>query len=315
MVIILSESIADKVDKHTHVPKEKFVLKPPFPDAIKIEITGRCNYLCSFCATKRGNRPIGDIDPDFLKRILHEAKSVGVKEIGMFLLGESFLVDELAEYIRYAKEEVGIEYVFITTNGSLATPEKLKGLVAAGLDSIKFSVNAPEREGYKKMHGVDMFDEVVENIKWLSGYLKENGLTKPRTCVSSIFLPDMEKEQEEFEAMITQYVDDFYYLPLYNQAGHIGGVEYTKIVGNPGRKDNMVDPIPCWALFNAAKISWNGWLTACCFDHSREFEIADLNEVSLMEAWHHPKFIEMRREHLDNELGKSPCKKCLGIDE
>jgi len=310
----MEKSIMQKVDKHSHVPKEKLVLHPPFPDAIKIEITGRCNYNCSFCALKKSLRKTGDMDKNFLYRILWEAKSIGVKEIGMFLLGESFLVKELAEYIKYAKEVVGIEYVFITTNGSLCTPDRMIPIIEAGLDSIKFSINAGTRETYKKMHSCDNFDRVVSNVKWLHEYKKDNNIDSLRTCVSSIFMPNEEENIRVFEKEMNKYVDDFYFLPLYNQAGHVGGKEYTKIVGNPGRYENMVPPIPCWALFNAAKITWNGWLTACCFDHDKKFEIADLNRVSLLEAWNNEKFVDMRKEHLNNSFTKkSLCAKCLDI--
>ena len=145
-------------------------------------------------------------------------------------------------------------------------------------------------------------------------YKKENNIDSLRTCISSILIPGDEEELRYFEKDMNQYVDDFYFLPLYNQAGHIGGKEYTKIIGNPGRADNMVSPIPCWALFNAAKITWNGWLTACCFDHDEKFEIADLNKVSLIKAWNNPKFVRMRKEHLDNDFNvNSLCAKCLDI--
>ena len=308
------KSIMEKIDQHSHVPEEKLILHPPFPDAIKIEITGRCNYNCSFCAQKSSLRKIGDIDRNFLYRILWEAKSIGVKEIGMFLLGESFLVKELAEYIKYAKEVVGIEYVFITTNGSLSTPERMIPVIEAGLDSVKFSVNAGTREKYKEMHCCDNFDKVISNIKWLYKYKKDNNINGLRTCISSILIPEDEDDLRSFEKDMSKYVDDFYFLPLYNQAGHIGGKEYTKIVGNPGRYENMVEPIPCWALFNAAKITWNGMLTACCFDHDEKFEIADLNKVSLLKAWNDPKFVGMRQEHLDNKFDvESLCSKCLDI--
>jgi MoaA/NifB/PqqE/SkfB family radical SAM enzyme len=311
----MTKTIMDRIDTHTGVSKDKLVLNPPFPDAIKIEITGRCNYNCSFCAQKSSLREIGDIDRNFLYRILWEAKSIGVKEIGMFLLGESFLVKELAEYIKYAKEVVGIEYVFITTNGSMCSPERMIPIIDAGLDSIKFSINAGTREKYKEIHSCDRFDHVVSNVKWLSNYKKENNIDHLRTCVSSIMIPDDKEELEAFKKDMEQYVDDVYFLPLYNQAGHIGGDEYTKIIGNPGRAESMVDPIPCWALFNASKITWNGWLTACCFDHDEKFEIADLNKVSLTEAWNNEKFVNMRREHLENTLSnKSLCGKCLGIE-
>ncbi|MCP3966864.1 MAG: radical SAM protein [Lentisphaerae bacterium] len=182
------KTIAQRVDEHTHVPTEKIVPHPPFPDAIKIEITARCNYSCSFCATKRSKRPLGDIDKEFLFRILHEAKSIGVKEIGMFLLGESLLCKDLPEYIRYAKENAGIEYIFLTTNGSLCTPRRVTPLVEAGLDSIKFSMNAGSKERYKEIHGVDKFDEVISNIKWLKKFRTSRKLQTPRISVSSIYM-------------------------------------------------------------------------------------------------------------------------------
>jgi len=307
-------TITERVDRHTHVPREKFILNPPFPDAIKIELTSFCNYRCTFCASKRSLRPRGNMDVEFLHRILREAKSIGVKEMGMFLLGESMILKDLADHIRYAKETVGIEYVFITTNGYLCTPEKMVPIIEAGLDSIKFSMNAGARDRYREMHNVDGFDNVVENIKWLHTYLKENKIKTLRTCVSSIAMPDHMLELDKFRDMISEYVDEFYYLPLYNQAGHLGSYEYTKIIGNPGRYANMVLSIPCWALFNAAKITWDGKLTACCFDHDTRFEIANLNDVTLLEAWNNEKFVEMRRQHLERDLKKSLCARCLGME-
>jgi pyruvate-formate lyase-activating enzyme len=318
MVIDMGLTIMERLDRHTHVPAEKLVSRPTFPDAIKIEITSRCNYSCSYCASKRHLRPQGDMNREFLYRILHEAHSIGVREIGMFLLGESLLVKELPEYVKYAKDVVGIEYVFLTTNGSLASPEKLAELVDAGIDSIKFSVNAGSSKRYLEIHGVDAFDRVVENIVWLNDYKLKHSLTKPRISVSSIFVEEYREETEALHSKLSHHIDDFYLLPLYNQGGHVGGVVNSKIVGNPGRLENMVSPIPCWAIFNSARISWNGWLTACCFDHDTRFEMADLNKVSLLEAWHHPRFIELRAAHLSgvsSQLGTSLCKNCLCLDQ
>lgn len=307
----MNNLITKKIDAHTHIQKERLSLTPSFTDAIKIELTSRCNYNCSFCYLKNSPRPKGDIDKDFLYRILHEAKALGVKEIGMFLLGESFLLPELAEYIKYAKEEVGIEYVFLTTNGFLATQQGMIPIIEAGLDSIKFSINAGTRERYMEMHNIDAFEKVVSHVKWLYKYLKGNNITSLHTCVSSIFTDVYTDELESFRKIISEYVDEFYYLPFYNQAGHVGGKNYTKIIGNPGRLEKLVPPVPCWELFNSCKITWNGWMTACCFDHDSKFEIADLNKVSLAEAWNHPKFVELRRQHLENDLKNSLCAKCL----
>lgn len=309
----MKNTISQRVDAHTHIPKEKLTVSPPFPDAIKIEITSRCNFKCTFCATQDSKRPQGDIDETFLYRILKEAKSIGVKEIGLFLLGEPFLVKKLPEYIHYAKKEAGIEYVFITTNGSLCTPHVMAQVIEAGLDSIKFSINAGVKERYHQLHGVDMFDKVISHVEWLKNYKIAHGLSLPRTCASSVYMEEHKEELANLKTMLGSMVDEFYFLPLYNQAGHIGGIEYTKIVGNPGRLESMVPPVPCWALFNAAKITWNGWLTACCFDHDERFEIADLNQTSLLEAWNHTKFMDLRQQHLSNIPADSLCSKCLDL--
>ena len=189
-------------------------------------------------------------------------------------------------------------------------------LARHGLDSLKFSINAGSRKRYAEIHGVDKFDEVMFNLRSTMAMLRDARRANARTpsvSVSCIWMPEYAEELNAFKAEIEPFVDDFYFLPLYNQAGHVGGKDYTKIVGNPGRLENMADPVPCWALFNAAKITWDGKLTACCFDHDERFEIADLNKVSLLEAWHDPKFIGLRRQHLDNDLKDSLCAKCLGL--
>jgi len=78
------KSIPEKVDAHTHVSNDKFVLYPPFPDAIKIEITSRCNYSCSFCAHSKGLREIGDMDRNFLYRILWGLNLLELKRLVYF---------------------------------------------------------------------------------------------------------------------------------------------------------------------------------------------------------------------------------------
>jgi len=88
----------------------------------------------------------------------------GVKELGLFYLGESMLYHKLPEAIEFAKEQ-GIEYVFLTTNGFRADKEKLRKLFNAGLDSLKFSYNYPSREVCKESTGVDAYHNIITNIR------------------------------------------------------------------------------------------------------------------------------------------------------
>jgi hypothetical protein len=77
----------------------------------------------------------------------------------------------------------------------------------------------------------------------------------------------------------------------------------------------MVAPVPCWGLFNSAKVSWNGFLTMCCFDHDQRFDVADLNKTSLLEAWNHPRFVDLRQRHLADDLKGTLCSECLQLEQ
>ena len=93
----------------------------------------------------------------------------------MYGTGEPFLAKHLPAYIEKAKE-IGYEYIFITTNGAGAIPSRAEAVLKAGLDSIKFSIHAGTRETYKKIHGKDDFEKVIENLKWVSEFRKSSGL-------------------------------------------------------------------------------------------------------------------------------------------
>jgi len=69
----------------------------------------------------------GDMDWDLLCRLLKEMREAGVEEIGLFYLGESFLYRKLPDAIAYARE-LGYPYIFLTTNGRLATPDRVRAL-------------------------------------------------------------------------------------------------------------------------------------------------------------------------------------------
>lgn len=302
-------TIIKNIDKHTHIPPERLKLYPPFPDAVKIEVTARCDLKCNFCAVKKGLREVGDMDAGFLYRLLAQFKELGVKQIGLFLLGESFILDNLPDYVRWVKQDYKFPYCFISTNGVAVTPAKAKAVIDAGLDSLKFSVNAGSREHYKEVHGADLFDLVKEHIKGTSEYRRKSG-SKISLGLSSIYYEDHADELNAFHKEMSEYVDGTYFLPMYNLAGHVTGGSQ---IGNVGRKENPAPPVPCWVLFNASKVTWDGWLTACYSDHDERFKLGNLNEKTVLECWYGKKAVHLRWEHLNNQFTKdSLCAPCLG---
>ena len=140
----------------TQIPAQYQHAALPAPKSVKIEISPRCNYRCGFCALRtREVQPKWDMDFGLFKRVTREMREAGVEEIGVFYLGESFMNPRLlVDCIRYLKSELEMPYVFLTSNASMAFPEALDECMAAGLDSLKWSVNAADEEQFEKIMGV-----------------------------------------------------------------------------------------------------------------------------------------------------------------
>ena len=144
-----------------------YSLEPPFP-------VNACNHACLFCAHQKMQRKTGRMDQALAFDLLQQAYDLGTREVGFYATGEPFLVPDLADYIQKAKE-IGYTYVYLTSNGSLATPEKIRAVIDSGLDSIKFSINAPERKMYAFIHGRDDFETVKEHLAYVNEYRRECG--------------------------------------------------------------------------------------------------------------------------------------------
>ena len=116
-------------------------------------------------------------------------------------------------------------------------------------------------------------------------------------------------------AELEPLLDEVYSLPLYSQADLVSVAEKTKgwsiSSGNPGRADNMRDAVPCWSLFTEARVTYDGFLSACCFDHDGRFRMGDLKSQSFMEAWHAQKFQDLRAAHLTGDVRETVCSACV----
>lgn len=307
-------SITERVDHITELPPACRVGCPPCPKSVKIELTARCDLKCFFCATSFKLRQKGDMDWDLLCRLLLEMRQEGVEEIGLFYLGESFLYKRLPEVIGFARE-VGYSYIFLTTNGVLVTPERVRACMEAGLDSLKFSFNWANPEQAKAVTQVDIFAKVVHHIKEARRVRDDVQSRTGHRCglyASSIQYDGEQRDKmEKAVALIQPFIDQHYWLPLYSQAGLISVEGTQPVAGNIGRIGALRDPLPCWSLFTEGHVTYDGRLSACCFDHDGRFHMGDLKTTSFMKAWHSEAFQKLREANLQKNVAGTPCEKCI----
>jgi MoaA/NifB/PqqE/SkfB family radical SAM enzyme len=313
-------TITQRIDNITRIPDDRLKAAPPAPRSVKIEISPRCNYRCGFCALRtRESQPKWDMDFGLFKRITREMRDAGVEEIGVFYLGESFMNPRLlVDCIRYLKQEIGMPYVFLTSNASMSFPEAVDECMKAGLDSLKWSVNAADEAQFEHIMGVSgkLFHRALENIAsaWT---VRGQGHYSTGLYASSIRYDGV--QQEKMEALLAEhvrpYVDQHYWLPLYSMGAFATRREaelgYRPTAGNQGRIEALREPLPCWSAFTEGHVTAEGKLSACCFDATAHWTMGDLNTLSFMDAWNSAPFVKLRAAHLKRDVRGTVCEQCL----
>ncbi|MBR0568019.1 radical SAM protein [Azoarcus sp. L1K30] len=287
---------------------------------MKIEISPRCNYRCGFCALRsRAVQPKWDMDFQLFKRITREMRDAGVEEIGVFYLGESFMNPRLlVDCIDYLKHEITMPYVFLTSNASMAFPEAIEACMKAGLDSLKWSVNAADETQFESVMGVSkkLFHTALENIQ--AGWeVRNSGGYKTGLYASSIRYDGEQQQKMEqlLDEKVRPYVDEHYWLPLYSMGAFAVQREeelgYRPTAGNQGRLEALREPLPCWSAFTEGHVTAEGKLSACCFDATANWTMGDLNVTSFMDAWNAPEFVRLREAHLKRDVRGTVCESCI----
>lgn len=306
----MSEINKDKVmRKHMQERLGKvnnYELYPPLPKNLNIELNNTCNQKCVFCSfhgkySKCKLKP-AVMEAEFAKKLLLRAKELGIgqKEVGFYLAGEPFCYPRLTEIIAYAKE-LGYGYTFLTTNGALANPDKLKEIIDAGLDSIRFSVNAADKDTYKELHGTDDFDNVLDNIKFLHQYINEKGI-KVATSLSCVITKKTLGIQKDVRELFDKYVDDILFIPV--TLGRLVDLpevrEQYEVINDDELEIN--ENAVCPVLFDTMYINALGQVAPCCNAYDYDLSFYDVKQdLDLKKAWYSEGYLKYREVFLKHK--------------
>lgn len=189
--------------------------------------------------------------------------------------------------------------------------------MAAGLDSLKFSMNNADEAQFAQIAAVKkkLYRDSIANLKAARG-VRERGGYKCGIFASSIqYDGEQQARMQELVDEITPCVDEHYWLPLYSMGSMTTQREeelgYRPIAGNQGRVGALREPLPCWSAFTEGHITHDGKLSACCFDAGDRWVMADLNEVSFMQGWNSDAFVKLREAHLKKDVAGTICESCV----
>jgi len=252
-----------------------------YPRHLFIETTAICNLTCSFCPRER---KAADMDFSLFKQIIDEASSYGTRSFSLHLFGEPLLYPQWLEAVTYIKEKNKRHTVLLTTNGTKIN-ETVDRIVASGINQILWSWR-PEatftKETKEKLRQWGKFRvRFIEEVTPVAAY----------------------KEWKDWSNTETRR--------LHNYGGNIDleGLELDSPLEKQSGNAKTATRWPCYHLWLAPAVAWNGKILICCADPKQLEVIGQFPQSSVAEAWNGKMLQSIRDSHLRGEY-KGICESC-----
>ena len=160
--------VLQKIDRH--VQRIKCLTSRPRLQLLYWEATRNCNLSCRHCFNPRmGWQKDGQLSTEQAKRIFSEiAGDFNPREICLAITGgEPTLRKDLTEVVKFLSA-LSFRDVTLVSNGLkfIQDLSLLDALVESGLTGLGISVDGL-REGYKRIRGVDRFDEIIKLLRYV----------------------------------------------------------------------------------------------------------------------------------------------------
>src|SRR5215469_16093059 len=181
---------------HEQVTGERTDVAARPPVCLYLEVTNRCNLLCTTCPrTYEELEPPADMSWELFTSIVDQASDLA--RAVLHGVGEPMLVANLPRMVRYLKDR-GV-YVLFNTNGTVLSERNGRALIDARLDELRVSLDASNRESFKAIRGRDYFNRIIRNVRAFRELQEREGRTRPQV---SIWLTGLKETVEELPAFV-----------------------------------------------------------------------------------------------------------------
>jgi MoaA/NifB/PqqE/SkfB family radical SAM enzyme len=216
---------------------------------------------------------------------------------------------QIAEVVRLLAS-VPQAAVHITSNGNLMSEQLARDLIAAGVKSIQFSVDAQTPETYKKIRGAKL-EKVQRNVR---RFLQVRDKLKPDLYVNLCIINqgDATSEIEDFKAYWRKHgASSVSVYQLFEPASHALG--QWKV---PNKYFEEKKRTPCTALWDQCFIYPDGEVSLCCTTLIRVpqdgvMSVGNFYHHSLQDIWLGAQYRKLRQDLIHNRLKDHPyCESC-----
>lgn len=256
--------------------------------AMDIELTNRCNALCSFCPREKTPQQGFMSEANFrlaLSRARDENLSIMLTGQGESLIHPKFefFVDLLAES--------GLPFG-LTTNASLLKPERSAHLLKQGIQRITFSVS-DLGEDYQRVYNLD-----VENTLANIDHFIAMNAQQPEGARAEVWISIVEHGANADQLQNMQQfwrergADQIYCFKLINRGGACASDHlflrnrHKRAEAEQLMAEHGVSTL-CNLAFTMPFVGWNGNYYICCSDYEKltplgtvaDYSLAELDEI------------------------------------
>jgi hypothetical protein len=290
----------------------------PVPEKLEIqqiamEIFGGCNYKCPMCpqADGRESEFLKKLPFEEFERIIDESIAYGLKVVSLQGSGEPTLRPDMPKFVEHVKKR-GLKCISLT-NGYHLTQDLSRGLIEAGLDTLRVSAVGYDRETYKKWMSKDAFEKVRDQV------LEFSNLNKTLGGATDLTLYHLVLDQDNVGFEISQYREnwiDYCGVPgeiwmMHNWGGQYEEIPYAR---KAGQRRSCGRPASPYLTVRAGGLDGRtAAVVPCCFVLGQDSKavLGHLDKQSVLEVVAGKDYQELREKHASGDFDSIDyCRNC-----
>lgn len=218
---------------------------------------------------------------DLFQEIIDEASEYGPRSFSFHLFGEPLLYPYFFQAVEYTKKSNPKNTVIITSNGTLFN-RYVDGIISSGIDKLIWSWRPEAKFSKETKERLRRWGKLT--VRMIRGVTPQSAL-------------------DEWGRWPNREVRE-----LHNYGANIDLLQFVaKKQFSTTAKNVDSKRWPCYHLWLAPAVAWNGNLLICCSDPHQKEILGRFPEMSVAQAWQ--KISTIREAHLRGEYS-GICKDC-----